>query len=149
MASQPPSVAAAPKNNVAAPATKQRVPPEEQFWERYSPHHEAPLSGIGSFAVHFLIAGFLILAGYLGWLGLGSHRSSLPTDVVRFDPGEGGGGGSRSASGDAAGTPANSQEVADNDSNAEPDPGRPDQGGTPGPSRTRPSRLRSSAAGFD
>src|ERR1700733_11406826 len=115
MASQPPSVAATPTNNTVVPAAKQRVPPEEQFWERYSPHHEAPLSGIGSFAAHFLVGGFLVLAGYLGWLGLGSHHAALPTDVVRFDPGDGGGGGSRSGQGDVPGTQANNEEAAQND----------------------------------
>jgi hypothetical protein len=126
MASQPPSVAAGNHVSVAtkgasssvasqaagkgAAVKNKLVPPEEQFWERYSPHHEAPLSGIGSFALHFLIAGFLILAGWLGWLGLGAHRAALPTDAVRLNLG--GGGGNKHAGGDTPGTP-NNQEVAE------------------------------------
>src|SRR5262245_13610238 len=30
------------------------VPPEEQFWQRYSPHHEFPLSSVGAIALHVL-----------------------------------------------------------------------------------------------
>jgi hypothetical protein len=115
MASQPPSVAATPANNQAAnnqAAVKlPKVPPDEQFWERYSPHHEAPLSGVGSFAVHFLIGGFLLLAGYLGWLGLGSHRPPPPVDAVRLDLG--GGGGKRGGQGDSPGVGGTPQEAAD------------------------------------
>jgi hypothetical protein len=86
------------------------MPPEEQFWERYSPHHEAPLSGVGSFAVHFLIAGFLILAGYLGWLGLGTQRSAVSNDVVRLDTG---GGGGKKTGTDGTGDGGTPKEVAD------------------------------------
>jgi hypothetical protein len=110
MASQPPTVAAGTNNNAVA-AKKPLVPPDEQFWERYSPHHEAPLSGIGSFALHLLIGGFLIVAGYLGWLSLGSHRSSLPTDAVRLDL-SGGGGGAKHGGGEAPAASASGQEVA-------------------------------------
>jgi hypothetical protein len=110
MASQPPTVATT--NNGNRPPAKPLVPPDEQFWERYSPHHEAPLSGMGSFALHFAIAGFLILAGYLGWLGLGNHRDALPADVVSLD--SGGSGGDRHGQGDGPGDGSlNNKEVAD------------------------------------
>jgi len=33
-----------------------RLPPEERFWQHYSPHHEAPLAGVGSFTLHGLAA---------------------------------------------------------------------------------------------
>jgi hypothetical protein len=111
MASQPPSAAAASNNQNDRPGAKPRVPPEEQFWQHYSPHHEAPLSGIGSFAMHFLLIGFLVVAGYLGWLGLGNHRGALPNDVVRLDLG--GGGGKTSGESASAGDGATNQEVAD------------------------------------
>jgi hypothetical protein len=113
MASKPPSVAAtaAPSNN-RQPKTL-LVPPDEQFWQRYSPHHEAPLSGIGSFAAHFVIGGFLILAGYLGWLGLGSHRAAVANDAVRLEL-QGGGGGDRRGKGDGPGDGSiGHEEVAD------------------------------------
>lgn len=99
MASQPPTTATT-NNSTRGPA-KPPVPPDEQFWERYSPHHEAPLSGIGSLAIHFVIAGFLALAGFLGWLSLGRHGNALPTDVVSID--NGGGGGDRHGEGDNPG----------------------------------------------
>ena len=31
----------------------EHVPPEEKFWKHYSPHHEAPVSGVSSMAVAF------------------------------------------------------------------------------------------------
>ncbi len=135
MASQPPSVAGASTNNNSRPAAakpaaaKPPVPPDEQFWERYSPHHEAPLSGVGSFALHFLIAGFLLLAGYLGWLGLGGHNTPPPVDVVRF---EGGGGGDPRGQGDGPGDGKVGHEVvedakpADRDQKPADTPARPE-----------------------
>lgn len=41
------------------------APPEEEFWERYSPHYEFPLSSIGAVALH--IAFLLVFLGML-WL---------------------------------------------------------------------------------
>lgn len=67
------------------------VPPDEQFWQRYSPHAEFPLSGAGSLALHLLLFGIL---GLLAWLGaiLFTHGSrSLPVEAVRLDLGGGGG----------------------------------------------------------
>ena len=67
------------------------VPPDERFWQRYSPHAEFPLSGAGSLAIHILVFGLL---GLLAWLGavLFSHSSrSLPVEAVRLDLGGGGG----------------------------------------------------------
>jgi hypothetical protein len=126
MASQAPAPAA--KNSVPTP--KPLVPPDEQFWERYSPHHEAPLSGVGSFAAHFLIGGFLLLAGYLGWLGLGNHRGSLPVDPVRLELGGGGGKPSGSGSEAGDGTPKEIADVANTDQSQKPldteKPVRPD-----------------------
>jgi hypothetical protein len=64
-----------------------RVPPEEKFWRRYSPHGEAPLSLAGSFALHALGVGGLLLFGiYLASL-LFTPTRSLPVDAVRLQPG--------------------------------------------------------------
>src|SRR5437773_917175 len=41
------------------------VPPEEQFWQRYSAHNEAPLSGVSSTVLHALI--LLLILG-VGWV---------------------------------------------------------------------------------
>src|SRR5262249_51330550 len=83
-----------------APATP-RLPPEEKFWQRYSPHHEAPLSATGSFIIHALVGGTMVLfAVYLGSLFFKPTRS-LPIDPVRLNVG--GGGGSRTGVGDNKG----------------------------------------------
>jgi hypothetical protein len=80
-----------------------------RFWQRYSPHHEASLSGVGSFAIHFLVAGMLILAGYLGWLGLASRRAPVVVDAFVLD---GGGGGKKTGTSDAPGDGGSPKEVA-------------------------------------
>ena len=69
-----------------------RLPPEEKFWQRYSPHQEMPLSTIGSFALHLLVVGGLILFAWLGWFGFGKSDNALPVDTVRFEIPSGGGG---------------------------------------------------------
>ena len=69
------------------PTTQQEVlppqPPEERFWQRYSPHHELPLSGAGSFALHLVVLGVLLLflVGIIpNWLGTAKH--ALPVEAV-------------------------------------------------------------------
>jgi hypothetical protein len=49
------------------------APPEEQLWKRYSQHHEASLSGAGSFAIHVLVVGvrWLLERGEVGSDALG------------------------------------------------------------------------------
>jgi hypothetical protein len=80
--------AAVPQTKSGAPL----IPPDEQFWKRYSPHGEAPLSVSGSLALHVLIGGGLLLAGiYLAALLYKPDRS-LPVEPVRLKI-EGGGGG--------------------------------------------------------
>jgi hypothetical protein len=77
------------------------IPPEEQFWKRYSPHGEAPLSVAGSFAVHALaVGGLMLFAVYLASLFYKPTRS-LPIDPVRLELG--GGGGKPGGSGDGPG----------------------------------------------
>jgi hypothetical protein len=66
-----------------------RLPPEQRFWQRYSPHHEASLSGAGSFAVHFAVVGVLLLTGYVGWLGFQTRHSRPTVDAVFGPPGIG------------------------------------------------------------
>ncbi len=53
------------------PEDPKRVPPDERFWRRYSPHGELPLSGASSLAVHLLLFGLLMLAA---WLALAVFR---------------------------------------------------------------------------
>ena len=78
-----------------------RVPPDEQFWRRYSPHGEAPLSIAGSIALHTLGLGAALLAiFYLASL-FSPSTQSLPVEPVRLDIG--GGGGSKTGVGDVPG----------------------------------------------
>jgi hypothetical protein len=55
-----------PPKPTAQASSKPLVPPEEQFWQRYSPHHEAVVSGVSSFTLHGLLVGLLVLGGALG-----------------------------------------------------------------------------------
>src|SRR5262249_50552183 len=88
--SQPagPTMSATATNDKAtSPGAGPCLLPEEQFWKRYSPHHEAPLAGAGSFVVHLVVLGFLVLfAVYLGSLFFKPDRS-LPVDTVRLGGG--------------------------------------------------------------
>lgn len=93
------STATAPKQ-----ANELKLPPEEKFWKRYSPHGEAPLSIIGSFALHALGVGGLMLFGiYLASLFIQPTRS-LPVEPVRLALDKlPGGGGQRGGSVDGRG----------------------------------------------
>src|SRR5829696_9137523 len=63
------------------------APPQEQFWKRYSPHGEAPLSVAGSLALHLTAGGFLLLAGLFLLANFGSPRTTLPVEPVGLAPG--------------------------------------------------------------
>jgi hypothetical protein len=67
------------------------VPPDERFWQRYSPHAEMPLSSVGSFAIHALLFGILGLLAFLGTLFFNQGNRALPVEAVRLDLGGGGG----------------------------------------------------------
>src|SRR5439155_4446207 len=82
-------------STVAAPRTaagQSLLPPEEQFWNRYSPHHEAPLSGVTSTILHLLA--LLLLLGIIwmqNMLKTDELYNPVPVDVVRMKLGGGGG----------------------------------------------------------
>jgi hypothetical protein len=80
----------------------QLTPPDERFWQRYSPHAEFPLSSASSLAVHLLLFGVLILLAWLGTLFFNQGNRSLPVESVRLDLG--GGGGDPHGSGDGPNT---------------------------------------------
>src|SRR4051794_7955099 len=77
-----------------------RVPPDETIWKRYSPHHEAPLSFVGSVALHALVLGLLVVYGVLMFMWFKSQPKPLPIDTIRMP---GGGGGDPKGKGDAPG----------------------------------------------
>src|SRR2546423_1068739 len=71
---------------------RQLVPPEEKFWKRYSPHHEAPLSGVSSFAIHVLAIPLLLLVALVvSKVNDDDEKRSVPVDVVRVNFSGGGG----------------------------------------------------------
>jgi hypothetical protein len=84
MAEQTPAAGPSPQAGEPLP-----TPPEERFWKRYSPHHEFPLSAVGSFALHFLGGGGLIAAALLLGAYVNAKRSPVPLQVAAIagDPG--------------------------------------------------------------
>src|SRR5437868_14915744 len=113
------------------PAEKEKkplIPPDEKFWQRYSPHHEAPLSGVSSFFLHVSV---LALFGLIFWIGskMADSNKSIPVDAVAL--GSAGGGGDPGGADDAAGKVAPKENVDDSQPNT-PRPNVP----TPAPQET-------------
>src|SRR5438876_751218 len=79
--------------STSAPATsiptgRPMLPPEERFWERYSPHNEAPLSGVSSTVLHILILGLLLgIIWVNSYFKLDEEHRSLPLEPIKFDNG--------------------------------------------------------------
>jgi hypothetical protein len=91
-------VKASKGGRVGAPAGPK--PFEEPFWNRYSPHHEFPLSTATSIAMHVLALVFLIVAGW--WVASMIEKSKLEVGTLEEST-FAGGGGSRRGEGNAAG----------------------------------------------
>lgn len=76
------------------------TPPDEQFWQRYSPHHEFPLSTVTSVALHVLVIALMLIGGWmllkLGWK---DPAEGVPIEAVQM----GGGGGSEKGEGGGPG----------------------------------------------
>lgn len=70
-ASSPPPAAKGPPGPLA--------PPEERFWEKYSPHYEFPLSSVGSVAMH--IAAVLLFLAALWLLSRMTFTDKTPVPV--------------------------------------------------------------------
>lgn len=47
------------------PSAGPLAPPPEEFWDKYSPHYEFPLSSVGSVAMHVAAVGVFVLVMYL------------------------------------------------------------------------------------
>src|SRR4051794_38081251 len=69
-------------------------PPAESFWQRYSPHHEFPLSSVGSLTLHAVLLGLLVLASITGFFTMvGLTPTVAPQlDALALRGGDGGGG---------------------------------------------------------
>lgn len=70
-----------------------QAPPDEQFWQRYSPHHEFSLSSAGSIAVHIGLFALFIVAMWLMAEYAVTHGTPVPirTLTVSDDNGNGNG----------------------------------------------------------
>jgi hypothetical protein len=108
------SIAAPASPTKAATAKDRLMPPDEKFWQRYSPHYEFPLSGVSSFALHLLVVGLAALLLMVPWPG----RDTAPMELDEVSWDAGGGGGSQTGIGDNRGDGA-SGESADQ---KQPDP---------------------------
>lgn len=73
---------------------KPKMPPDEKFWVRYSPHHEAPLSGVSSLTLHVLIP--CLVALYFAFFHKYFEKQNQPIPVTGItlgdNPNAGGGG---------------------------------------------------------
>jgi hypothetical protein len=68
-----------------------RLPPEEKFWKRYSPHHEFPLSAVSSGVLHGIAFVCLLIIGVLLAKYLRFDNPPNIGAVGLIDPGGGGG----------------------------------------------------------
>src|SRR5438552_17909938 len=59
---------------------KPLIPPDQAFWQRYSPHHEFPLSLSSSGVAHVTVLGLLVLGGILAarW----ERESNVDVDAI-------------------------------------------------------------------
>ncbi len=102
---------AAPTSPAKKPADKKDqklTPPDEQFWIRYSPHYEMPLSWVGSGAIHILVFGLVFLMA-IAIPFLFKDNRPVEMDSVRLDA-SGGGGGNLKGAGDKSGN-ANGENI--------------------------------------
>jgi hypothetical protein len=83
-----------PTPKPAGPAGRPEAPPEEAFWQRYSPHHEFPLGTASAVGLFGAAVGLLIVASVLVNLSRHDERREPPKmDVVEEAQGGGGTGG--------------------------------------------------------
>jgi hypothetical protein len=72
------------------PGVTGRLPPEERFWKRYSPHHEFPLSSATSVALHVLILVLLLVIAWVAVkLGVGEESRPILVTAVTVGGGDG------------------------------------------------------------
>jgi hypothetical protein len=89
----------------SVPGRKSLLPPEEQFWQRYSANHEFPLSSLGSLTIYLFI-GALIVAGIrMHLFDAGHEQPDLGFAMPDFDPPGGGGGDPSGAQGGIGDSP--------------------------------------------
>src|SRR5437588_9850753 len=89
-------------NNSSKAANKSdrqgRLPPDERFWKKYSPHYEFPLSLSSSTFLHLVGVALLALIAFV-WANRKKESAPLPTEAIVI----GGGGGNPNGVGDSPG----------------------------------------------
>ncbi len=64
--------------------TETLLPPDQTYWQRYSPHHELPLAGMFSLFAHGMVIGLIVLAALLMMVSWESDAGKPPSmDVVQ------------------------------------------------------------------
>jgi hypothetical protein len=97
-------------NSDARPADNEfLIPPEDTIWKRYSPHHEAPMSFLGSGAFHVVVLGVVGLLVFLAYVWWNPPRQNLPIDTIRMP---GGGGGSPKGKGSGPGIGSGGEDLS-------------------------------------
>jgi hypothetical protein len=87
-------------NHAVKTGKKPKAPPDEQFWKKYSPHYELPISSLSSLLAHGLLVAVLIIGGVLAAkLGLDGGKPPDTEAIVIA-----GGGGHKEGVGNAPGT---------------------------------------------
>jgi hypothetical protein len=67
------------------------IPPDPSLWQKYSPHHEAPLAGATSIFLHGIVLGILVVGGMAYfWQARADALKPAKMDVVVIE-GDGGG----------------------------------------------------------
>jgi hypothetical protein len=77
--------------SATAPVRGSALPPEERFWQRYSPHHEFSLSSASSVAIHILALVMVLLVGRLVYGMMSDTKTPLREIPVTIEPPGGGG----------------------------------------------------------
>jgi hypothetical protein len=101
------------------------LPPDERFWQRYSPHHEFPLSSVISLGLHLVIVALLLLAAWVAFYFVNQANKPLPVEAVQVIPDGGGGGnpqgvGNRPGVGETAPLPEDTGNQQTEPSNPKP-----------------------------
>ncbi len=87
-----PAIQTQPNPTAPASGPQPLVPPDEAFWQRYSPHHEFPVSSVVSFTLYFLAGAILWVAfNYLHIVF--PSKGGMEVEPIAFAGGGGGGDG--------------------------------------------------------
>ncbi len=92
------------------------VPPEDEFWEKYSPHYEFPISSVTSIFLHVL-AGTLVIVCIFVLMNFGKKEPVPTREVIVLGTSDGGGDGT---SGSGGGVPEENANTMDDPMDTNP-----------------------------